>query len=54
MLAIPSALLYQYYDLDAARPVYQSPRQYRESDIIASRAFPELQLTAEQILRFRD
>lgn len=42
------------YDLDATRPIYQPPRQYRESDAIVSKTFPALQLSAEQILRFRD
>jgi Uma2 family endonuclease len=39
------------YKLDDQQPTYQVPKLYRGSDLIESPAFPDLQLTAEQVFR---
>jgi Uma2 family endonuclease len=39
------------YQLDDHRHTYQIPKLYRGSDLIESPAFPDLQLTAEQVFR---
>ena len=50
-IGYPKQPTFSIYKLDDHRPIYQSPRLYRGSDLIESPAFPDLQLTAEQVFR---
>jgi Uma2 family endonuclease len=48
-IGYPKQPTFSIYELDDYRPIYQAPRLYRGSDVIKSRAFPGLQLTAAQV-----
>jgi Uma2 family endonuclease len=50
-IGYPKQPTFSIYELDYHRPIYQAPKLYRGSDVIESATFPNLQLTAEQILR---
>jgi Uma2 family endonuclease len=50
-IGYPKQPTFSIYELDARRPIYQVPKLYRGSDLIESPAFPDLQLTAEQVFR---
>ncbi len=45
----PKQPTFSIYELDDHRPIYQTPKLYRGSDVINSQAFPTLHLAAEQI-----
>lgn len=47
----PKQPTFSIYQMDDRRPIYQSPKLYRGSDVINSPAFPGLQLTAAQVFR---
>jgi Uma2 family endonuclease len=50
-IGYPKQPTFSIYELDDRRPIYQVPKLYRGSDLIESPAFPDLQLTAEQVFR---
>ncbi len=50
-IGYPKQPTFSIYELDDLRLIYQSPRLYRSSEMIESVAFPNLQLTAEQVFR---